>query len=343
MPARLPPDASGTALRANLDRVNDSGTLLTTCAAVGAAIVAIVGGLLVARFVTLDSAQEGADRRMAELETRLEHATADAQVAAKQLLDYDLDYALDESRVYEALISSYLEGEPENPRADLPMTIVRELIDLDRFTDSQVEPAIKQIAEEMTRALSQLPAMVPEQEEQGHWSDFKLGRQLPVGNDSAWRAAYEYISQIRRTDAHKVRSSFPFAFGIPSLVIPDSTLIGLGSRNRDARRRLQEFLDEAKAEKSAVGRQFAIAVEDRARIIKPNGLISGLLVLAYLAAVSIVLPVLLLTPGPAELSDTQAVVVSALFLSGIVVLFVYMGWLAWRLRDHDNDRLPPGG
>jgi hypothetical protein len=56
-------------------------------------------------------------------------------------------------------------------------------------------------------------------------------------------------------------------------------------------------------------------------------------VLAYLAAVSIVLPVLLLTPALAKLSDTQAIIVTGFFLSGIVVLFVYMGWLARQLRD----------
>jgi hypothetical protein len=320
-------------VEANLACVIDSGTLLTTCAVVGAAIVAIVGGLLVARFVTLDSAQEGADRRVAELETRLEHATGDARVAARQLLDHDLDYALDDEVVYEALIRSYNEDQSENPQAVVAMTFLRELTDLDGFTDSEVEPAIRQIAAEMTAALSHLRDLVPEQEEQERWRGFKRGRHLSVGNESVWLAAYEFISEARRSAARKVRSSL-YGFNVPSLVgMPESALLGLGSHRRDARRRLQEFLDMAKAEESAVGRQLAIAVEDRARIIKPKGLISGLLVLAYLAAVSIVLPVLLLTPAPATLSDTQAIIVSSFFLSGIVVLFVYMGWLASRLRD----------
>jgi len=314
--------------------VIDSGTLLTTCAVVGAAIVAIVGGLLVARFVTLDSAQEGADRRVAELERRLEHATDDAKVATKQLRDYDLDYALDNERVYDALIQSYRGDQSENLRARVAMPILRELTDLDSFTDSEVEPAIMQIDVEMTTALSHLRAVVPEQEAQAQWSAFKRGRHLPVGNESVWLAAYEFISQARRSAAQKKGPTLMYGLNVPSLgVLPESTVRRLGLHKRDARRRLQEFFDEAKAEKSAVVRQLAIAREDRARIIKPKGLISGLLVLAYLAAVSIVLPVLLLTPAPATLSDTQAIIVSSFFLSGIVVLFVYMGWLASRLRD----------
>ena len=305
------------------------------CATVGAAVVAIVGGLLVSRFVTLDSAQEGADRRVAELRTRLENATVDAEAATRELLHHDIEYALDDDAVYDALIESYFIDQSANPRVDVPMTILRELTDLDGLSEREVELVIKQIAEEMTKALSRLSLMVPKEVEQEQWSEFKRGKQLPVERDPVWMAAYEYISDLQREAAQAVKAkNMPFGFNLPAaMVIPQSAFSRMGNHNQDARRRLRELLDGVKAEECAVGRQLAIALEDRAGIIKPKGLISGLVVLLYLAAVSIVLPVVLLTPAPAQLSDTQAIIVSAFFLSGVLVLFVYMGWLALRLRD----------
>jgi hypothetical protein len=161
MTAGPPPPRGTWNIEVNLACVIDSGPLLTMCATVGAAVVAIVGGLLVSRFVTLDSAQEGADRRVAELRTRLENATVDAEAATRELLHHDIEYALDDDAVYGALIESYFIDQSANPRVDVPMTILRELTDLDGLSEREVELVIKQIAEEMTEALSRLILMVP--------------------------------------------------------------------------------------------------------------------------------------------------------------------------------------
>jgi hypothetical protein len=49
----------------------DPSAFLSTIAAASAAMVAIVGGLLVARFVTIASEQEGAQRLLDDAEGRL--------------------------------------------------------------------------------------------------------------------------------------------------------------------------------------------------------------------------------------------------------------------------------
>jgi hypothetical protein len=73
-----------------LRMATDPTPFLSTIAGASSGLVAIVGGLLVARFVSLDSEQQGAQRVLDDAEARLAIAWQRARDAADRLLRWDV-------------------------------------------------------------------------------------------------------------------------------------------------------------------------------------------------------------------------------------------------------------
>jgi hypothetical protein len=81
----------------------DPAPFLSTIAGSSAGLVAIVGGLLVARFVTLDSEQQGAQRILDDAEARLAVARQRSQEDSEQLLRWDARQLLNDREVLTAI------------------------------------------------------------------------------------------------------------------------------------------------------------------------------------------------------------------------------------------------
>lgn len=84
---------------------SDSGSLLTTLSSGGTTLVAIVGGLLVSSYVTLDSERRTAERRVSGLRER-ERPARDAAAEATRAWDqFHLDDALNNPHVHDLFVT----------------------------------------------------------------------------------------------------------------------------------------------------------------------------------------------------------------------------------------------
>lgn len=84
--------------------IADVNWLLSALAQASAALVAIVGGLLVSRYVVLHAEQQAARRRLDDLRRTLDLAAENATQARRDLDSYDVDRYLDDDDVYEELL-----------------------------------------------------------------------------------------------------------------------------------------------------------------------------------------------------------------------------------------------
>jgi hypothetical protein len=78
-------------------------TLLGTCANAGATLVAIIGGLLITRYLGIDSEIRGSKEKAAELETATKNADSRFGDADAKYARFSIEWALDDSEAYEEL------------------------------------------------------------------------------------------------------------------------------------------------------------------------------------------------------------------------------------------------
>jgi hypothetical protein len=78
-------------------------TLLATCASAGATLVAIIGGLLISRYLTIDSEVRGAAQQLASVTARLTDAKSESDRAEREAAIYDMEWSFDDSDIYEEL------------------------------------------------------------------------------------------------------------------------------------------------------------------------------------------------------------------------------------------------
>jgi hypothetical protein len=128
----------------------DPAPFLSTIAGSSAGLVAIVGGLLVARFVTLDSEQQGAQRVLDDAEARLTVARQRAQEDSDQLLRRDARDFLWDRPVLMAI------NEGVEDLAEL-----RRRGDRTRLTDEELQPFVEEVRRELAHARQILEEAVP--------------------------------------------------------------------------------------------------------------------------------------------------------------------------------------
>jgi hypothetical protein len=339
----------------------DPTPFLSTIAGTSSGLVAIVGGLLVARFVALSSEQEGAQRVLDDAEERLVAARQRAQEAADRLLRWDAWDFLYDREVIQAILDGMTA--PVFRLADL-----RRKGDHTRLTDEQITPFVEEIREEMMRALQVLEEAIPDsvEVETQVWDDFRRDTPNlpPVNWELAWEVVFYRITERRAAErkaaaareaaereatARAMAERFPGLAGalsitgrIPSLADFRMPMVPLGARgvphNADwesirARRRddLAATLERAEQHVEDVKSEVRRFRQARNAIVRPRGLGLGLAILGYFALVGIVVPIWLLSRGPTDLTPRMGGWVLAGFLSGLLALFGYMTILALRL------------
>lgn len=89
--------------------VADINWLLSALAQATAALIAIVGGLLVSRYVALHAEQQSAGRRVQDLARREQEAAAGLAISRTNLARYRVIDALDDDRVFDEVFACGLE------------------------------------------------------------------------------------------------------------------------------------------------------------------------------------------------------------------------------------------
>lgn len=299
----------------------------------GATLVAIIGGLLVTRYITLESELQAAQERLASAKTRLADAAKDLAEAEAEQHRYEITGELEHEAVVSRLIKAALDGNT------MSISEVRDLTDLETFTDEEISVVLDLWNAEARKAVDhELWLSVPIAHDLDTWSDFKRARKLPIAVDQVWSGVYDIVAGGREEEAQKrdeaAKNNLPFSVSsFATLRIRSRLLSNDGTFNRDDRNRLVRLTDEARALTDSLRVEVAAAQDARSRISRPPGLAAGLVVLALLTIATVVVPVLFLVPTPATLTHREGVAVVATFLSAVVVLFGYMIWHVIQLRQ----------
>jgi hypothetical protein len=303
-------------------------------------MVAIVGGLLVARFVTIDGEQEGAKRQISDLRIRLSRARGREQTARRYLHRWKVGDFFD-SKVIHAI------GGGERDAGAL-----REVGDGTSLTDEQLAVVVQQIIDEFEKARPIIQALLTDQARDDfvEWEDFQLAHraELPETEwEEVWQDAYETAFLEPDPPQHGANEIGWSSYGAAALSALRPIPLDSGILLHRLNRRTALAEDVARAEQQVEDLQDELdrLKRERKRIVRPKGLGWGLSVLGYFTVVGVMLPLWLMSRGPDRLTAHLGEVVLWAFLSGLVALLVYMVVLALRLRKsraEDEDAVEVG-
>jgi hypothetical protein len=300
----------------------DPSAFLSTIAATSAAMVAIIGGLLVARFVSIASEQEGAQRLLEEAKGRLATARrregeARGRLRSRYINDF-FEYKV---------IRAIGDGEGSVPA-------LRKVGGYTPLTDPEIAEVVKTIADEFEvahRALRPLVTVDTEDDVHPEWGDFKHSHDsLPETKwDEVWDITYEGIVRPPQPAYYSRALGFGTSSPMPSFSVSRAPeYVALDIQRRDALRN-----DVAREEQHVEDVEEELARLQRARdaIVRPKGLGWGLVVLSFFTLVGVIIPIWLMSRAPERLTAHFGEAVFWLFLLGLLALLGYMTTLALRL------------
>ncbi|WP_406639105.1 hypothetical protein [Amycolatopsis sp. WGS_07] len=344
----------------------DPTPFLSTITGASAGLVAIVGGLLVNRFVGLDSEQQGADRLLAQAEERLATARERAQRARAARASFEAARLLGNRDVQAAIRKG-----------------IRDVAELERsvelstpLTAEALQPLLTVACEEYARACRFLDGVIvpadqldAEEWASRSWEGFRASNRtgLPATEwPSMWEAAFATVNDgrlaaRRELDAEtRKQAESRDTFGIFSAnltpaaalrAVPVFTPESVGSALR--RNRAAQAVERERGLLATEAERADQQVEDseadvrrlrerRDSIVRPDKqLWIGLGVLLYPTVVGIVLPVLVLSGGPTAFTGWIRTL-GVLFVTALAVLLGYLAYLATRLSLYGRgSRKPP--
>lgn len=297
--------------------MDDPGLLLSTVATASAALVAIVGGLLVSRVVSLATERSGLLHRRDDLASQL----AGARRRLAELEDRRLRWDADD------ILAPYHENMAD-PNAEVPT--------LDRMIAAQeVDRTVEEIRpfyDEALEALEAARAMFEPLFKDGR-PDFKFrdvvraGVPIPAGKRELYEAMFDQLLQEHPKPRNPYGLDFDYDMlagigpGGPTFPIAATQELNLDRDLEDTRHQVAMLLAQVEQAELAL-----------ARVSSPKGVTGGVWVLGYFGAVGTLLPLTLmvaLTTLPTWLRWT----VIGLFASGGAALLTYVVWQVRHLSE----------
>lgn len=327
-------------------QIADVNWLLSAITQSAAALIAIVGGLLVSRYVSLHAEQQAARRRADDLLRREGEALTQLMQHQRAYDLYYVDEFLDDSDVFETILREKGQATVEQVLADKDS----EGLDLNQELLAEQLSALQ---DEFAVAVNELLSKVPVEKEHDSWRDFKRGKDFPIGHPGAWEWVYEKLCAEKRAEAKRIeeqaRKKGPYgalfaptfdASDIPRFEIPEIR----GLRNVVSTQHevahinaLRGRVETARAEVLALQQERRLAEELYEASRQPEGFSLALQVLAVLAVLGMGVPVVIMGFAPLTLPVWARVVVVALFFCGVAVLlrflFVYARYLRGARRS----------
>jgi hypothetical protein len=320
----------------------DPAPFLSTIALASAGLVAIVGGLLVARFVSLDSDQRRSREVMDEASERLDAARRQAEATHSTHVDWQAGFFF-RGRVLQAISEGILD----------PAVLIR-LGGHWPFTELELRPYAEEVAEEFARACAVLSARGPAIDQFGGrdaWDDFRGATpDLPeVRWDPVWEYAFDAFKRERfereaaeRRERERERPqrtaydpsgllsqgfgdlaemmSRPQYFPARLPARPQTDYEATWERQKDDLRTADEHASQQVAEREA---EFARLQRDHAEIAQPDArLWWGVSILTVYAIVGVGIPMWELSRGPADLGQVRWIFYP--FAGGLAVLIIYI-------------------
>jgi hypothetical protein len=301
----------------------DLGLLLATVATAAAALVAIVGGLLVSRVVSLASERSGLIHRRDDLR---------GQLATERERRDELD-----RRWVERDADDILSGHYEELAAVPPQVALEEWIAEDgaNRTSEEVLPFVEEVVRELAEAREALePIFTPDGTKDTLSALERSGMvTIPPGKRAYYEGAYD---RLEREYPYKPP---PDPFGVGALAPIQSSIdysrltaapIVAGSHARY--HQLVRDADEAHHRVASVEVQLEQAELALARVSRPVGVGAGVGVLAYFGTVGTLVPFGMMMFEP-RLKAGAGWTAIGLFASGLAALLGYVIWQVNHLTD----------
>jgi hypothetical protein len=343
-------EPSSVGARAYSARVaTDPTPYLSTMTGASASLVAIVGGLLVARYVGLDSVQQGADQVLNDAMDRLKTARDRAGTAANKLLRFEASDFLGDSQVLNDIHAGITD-----------LATLRVTGGYTPMSDEELQPFVDALVKEFATARSTLDATIPlfheipepDKRTYTEWRLFypALASKLPPDlDDQVWKRAFEDVCGAR-LEAHAewkkahpnppknelqrlaelhqsiIGSTTPFLSPLATKTPADYTAINARRRDdlRSERDRTHQHLEDLEGEVRRLE-------QARAAIVKPDKLLwQGFLILFVFSGVGVIAPLWAMSRTPRDLTPH----LSWLFYGFAVMLTILIGYFAghaWRL------------
>ena len=327
-----------------VENIADVNWLLSAITQSAAALIAIVGGLLVSRYVSLHAEQQGARRRADDLHRREAEAVAQFDQAERNLDLYFVDQFLDDDVVFESICRQQGGATVDGVLADKDA-------DADELNRELLTDRLAILQGELVAARAVLSREIPLTREHIDWLDFKRGRALEVGHRGAWEWVYDRICEEKSDEAKRLeeeaRKETPFG----SLLRPTSDYSALMFENPEVRglRRvvttqheiahvnvLRARVETAYAEVRALQQERRLAEGLFEATRQPEGFGLALQVLATLAVLGMGVPVIIMAFVPYSLPAWLRAVVVALFFLGVGLLLRFLFVYAHYLRGNRN-------
>jgi len=301
----------------NLRDMSDVNWFFSACAQTAGAIVAIVGGFLVTRLVSISSERTGLLQSLRAANRRL-------QVAQEKELKLKKKASLQEERRFrDAIMPDIVE---KYGCCDFELLLEQHYgFNIKRDRMRQIAEDVSRSVRDAVRTLSSLP----DRDLANHEFEeiaLRLGDTLVSKDRDIYEEVFRKRQQIARD---KMRDAFPYIPNIPN-ISPVSLISQVETLEEvELRRQLNAAKDDvarAELEKNTIR-------EHLQRISTPKGLLPAWVILLYLSIVGVAIPLALLPAGACAVKWRTPVLV--LVLIGIAALLVYFVRVICRIGDHD--------
>jgi hypothetical protein len=290
--------------------VIDGTPLLTTLVQSGAALVAIIAGLLVARLVALVGERVSLERRMEDLEEVERSRQEELSVARRNRLNIDAaDFLHD-------ILNEYLEH-PERQFQEF----------FNKFGDGvrtaeELRPYFDTFQNDVRRIAAQLGIHgLARASKLSNWEETRRELAAPYRLFER-EIADRLLDRTERVWRRRERATTPSGSYTIDDVIPASDPAIDTSYQRDLR------LNETEAETALKATRLELVHTRRAldMVSRPQGLILALLVLGVVTVASVVVPLAQLTFGKPNLAVGERAGFVGAFIGSLLIFFVYLGY-----------------
>ncbi|MEV6543421.1 hypothetical protein [Streptomyces sp. NPDC051665] len=310
----------------------DPTSYLSTMTATSATLVSIIGGLLVARFVGLDSEQQGAQKLVEEAEARLNVARQRADEAQQRVQRWDASDFLQTPAVLKLIKDGTTDLDELRQHADC------------HLNDDELTPYVDEVSQEFQQAeqyFAEHPLSPDEKllDAHGEWHRNRRNfKELPlIVWDEAWSLAFDEVvinaakAAENRRKAKQSRTlgySFP---SVPSSFTPSMIKAMVPRDTTDWRAITARRYDARVVASERAGQQVQDLENELARlrrahseVVRPDGrMLWALVVLAVFTVIGVVLPLWVMSHGPKDITP-HIRWMFWLFASALVILLGYM-------------------
>ena len=298
--------------------------LLSTMAQSAAALVAVVGGFLVSRVLTLNSERQGLERRARELEQQKQDQAKRLKKASRRRRVTSWDRYVD-------WMAAECAARYENNGSVSPVWLVERFWLRGVPTREEMLGMAGLLVEQTKQAFEHFErGGSPPDVETTDWAVYKIYQTVEAAREAGVRVARraETRAKAGRTRSSSV-SDRVWASSLSRAKDRDSDV--LKQKRYDT---LIEDEHEQQARLALLEHEYDFVRTEAARVAKPQGLWFAASAFAYLTVAGVVVPVVGLAWRPVPYNLLSRRVLVGLFVSGLLVL----GWyLIWAIRQLSKD------